>query len=477
MSLQRYEYDLSKFVLNRTDVRFAYDTLLDNMVPQNGDLASLWGSREYASGIDLSSGAIRATFTDSKGVLYVVAGNKIQSYDGQKWNDRGTINTTSGNLTFVESQNPKDINTYIYFCDGTYLYRIDRFSDIGRAQDISKHLPDVGNMTTQIQAQAAFITYYQHRLILTCGNSDKWFYSEVNPDGIDLSNEATPLFPALNYKFSETQADPPRRVMATDLIYVLGERTVEVWQPTGNFADPFASNTQNNFLIGTNEPYSAVAYLNKVFFVATDSDIYMLDSGSLAKASNPGYNFYLRQLIYNAFPVCINYQRHIVFKRQGAYPLLFNPETFSLVECSNFENAISSFWLDGEFKGFATAGKLYHTDSEAANVENLPMRRLIKTPILFPDNRIIMQSLEVQYACDTPPDNFNADDYQMFVCMSKDGGLNKSERRKYVIKKNQGIAKFYGWGMAHNPQFIIEFSIHAKLLIKRIAIFYKLLKK
>jgi len=471
MPLQRYEYDLSKFVLNRTDVRYAYDTLLDNMVPQNADLASLWGSREYAKLNKQAS--IRAVFTDSKGTHYVVVGNEITSYANGRWEARGTIVTDSGNITFVESQNPTDIMTFIYFCDGAYLYRLNRGNPIALVENISGQLPDVGTINHIEKAQATFISYYQHRLILTCGNSDKWFYSKLNPD----NDDGTPLFPTLNFNFSETQADPPSRVIATDLVYVLGERTVEVWQPTGNFENAFTSNTASNFLIGTSEPYSVATYLNKVFFVGTDKGIYLLNSGSLQKVSNPGYDFYLQPRIYGAFPIYINYQRHIVFKRQGAYPLLFNPETFYMVESSNFERVVDSFWLAGEFNGFATTEKLYQTDSVSFGMENMPMRRKIKTPILWPDNKIIIQSMELQYACDPLPDASRPDNYAVFVRMSHDGGLHKSEWRKFAVSKNQGIKKFYGWGMAHNPQFEIKISIHSKLLIKRLAIFYKLLEK
>jgi|GEM_PF-3790488 len=475
MPLQRYEYDLTKFVLNRTDVRYAYDTLLDNMVPQNEDLASLWGSTEYA--VPPGQAAIRAVFTDSKGTIYAVKGNKVLSFESGVWRERGETVTDNGNITFVESQNPTDIKTYIYFCDGTYLYRLNRGNAAATAENISAHLPDVGNMTTQTPAQAAFITYYQHRLILTCGNSDKWFYSRLNPDAVDFNDSSEPLFPSLNYNFSETQADPPRRVIATDLIYVLGERTTEVWQSTGRDDKAFTSNTASNFLIGTAEPYSAATYMNKVFFVGTDKSIYMLDSGSLRKVSSQGYNFYLQPRIHNSFPLYINYQRHIVFKRQNAFPLLFNPETFALVECSNFEKAVGSFWLGGEFNGFATSEKLFQNDISMAVMDSLPMRRYIKTPILWPDNKIIVQSLEIQYACDPLPNVSKPGNYSVFVHMSMDGGLHYSEKRKFVVDKNQDIKKFYGWGIAHNPQFIIEFSIHSKLLIKRIAIFYRLLRK
>lgn len=467
--MNRYDYKFPEFSLDRAEVRYSADTAIKNCViitdAKKPRISSIWGNEKLA---DLPIGNCRSAFTDSNGTTYFICGNRIYSTTNFKaFNDRGQIGTEQGSISWAESQSQNTAFVYLYFTDSVNLYRINILSPQTPNILINDYLPPV-NGKAEI-AVPRYLSYYQHRLLMTCVNSNQWFYSEVDPD---TKGKDEMFNGGLNFYTTETKADKLHRIMATDMIYLFGERTTEVWQPTGNYQNPFVSNTATNFGVGTTQPQSIIDHQNNVYFVGTDNCLYILTSGRMHKISFGDLNFYFEGLITHAFPLQTNNNRFVVFKRQKADPILFNPanSTFTLIPA--LDNFLSSFWLDGEYNGLAGLTVASKQNQTALAYSGDALVREIKTPIVFPDSRVFINQFEFNYTINPLANPENPEDNQIFVSHSPNGGQTWSEPRTITVASNQGIIRLYGFGWAHNLQFKITCSNKQMLDIHRMTIFY-----
>jgi hypothetical protein len=466
--MNRYDYSLSDFSLDRAEIRFTADTAMKNCAiitdGKRPRISSIWGHEEIAR---LPMEGLRAAFTDSKGTTFFVCGDTVYSTaDFRHFERRGQIGSQQGYVSFAESQSQNTAEVFLYFTDGVSLWRANTLS-ASPVENLNSHLPRV-NGTYEI-AVPSFLSFYQHRLLMTCKNSNQWFFSLLDPD----SKERIFGDSNLNFYSTETRADRLLRVMATDMIYLFGERTVEVWKPTGSDTDPYISNTATNFGVGTAYPLSITDYHNDIYFVATDNHLYQLSGGQMRKISSGDMSSYFNAQIAGAFPIHTNRSRHIAFKRINADAVLYNPknETFTLAPALNDIRA--AFWLGGEFNGVADSGVISRQAETALAYNGDALIREIKTPIVFPDSKIRVRLFEFAFTASfISKDAAGGTDNQVFVSMSPNGGLTWSEPRTVELDSNEGERKLYAFGMAHNVQFKITCSNKQMLDIHRITILY-----
>jgi hypothetical protein len=419
---------------------------------------------------------MRSAFADSRGRTYFVCGRDIYSTaDFKQFSHRGQIATSQGFISWAESSSRDVASAYLYFTDGTSLWRIDTLNASKSAENLDSHLPYV-NGSSEIRAQPKYIAFYQHRLLMTCENSNQWWYSEINPD----SREHIFGEDSLNFYSTETRADRLLRVMATDLVYLFGERTVEVWQPTGNNEDPFVSNTATNFGIGTFCPQSVIDYRNAVYFAGTDNCLYSLTGGQMRRVSSGDTGSFFDDLIETAFPLQTNRSRYLVFKRvpKDGKPndaVLYNPSNDTLTLAPALNGVKASFWLEGEFSGIADGQAVSRQKETALAYSGDALVREVNTPIMFPGSRILVRRFEFSFTISPlASESENERDNQIFVRMSRDGGLSWTESRTVKVTSNQGICRLYGFGWAHGLQFKIVCSNKQMLDMHRMTVFYDL---
>jgi hypothetical protein len=470
--VKRYDYRSLDFSLDRAEIRFSADTAIKNCViitdSKRPRISSMWGHDPEFT-FPLPVGGLRSAFTDSKGITYFVCGNTIYSTRQERGFEniveRGILATSQGHISWAESQSRNIENVYLYFTDGLNLYRINTVNQGERIQNLVSHLPYVNGKAEL--AIPNFLSFYQHRLLMTCKNSNQWFFSEIDPD----SKERIFGTENLNFYSTETRADKLLRVIATDVIYLFGERTVEVWQPTGNDVHPYMSNTATNFGIGTIYPLSVIDYHNDVYFVATDNHIYGLSGGRMQKISAGDLSYYFSEQISGCFALQTNRGRYLAFKQVNTDTVLFNPlnNTFTLAPALNAIR--SSFWLDGEFNGIADHSTITRQKETALAYNEDALIREIKTPIVFPDTKILARCLEFSFTI-SPLASHDERDNQIFISMSPDGGKTWRETRKRTLTSNNGIVREYAFGWGHNIQFKIVCSNKQMLDIHRICLFY-----
>lgn len=216
---------------------------------QGKEVAALYGTSGFSSFATAGSGPIRASFTSTKGRMFVVSGVKLYEVDSSGVaTERGTILSATGDITIDENKDQMMI------CDGDDGY-IFTYSTNAFAQIVDADFPSAGGVT----------------------NNDGYFIVNQNDSGrfyISALNDGT-SWNALDFATAESSPDNLLRVLrALGQLWMFGNKTTEIWTNTGDSAFPFQKISGAELTVGILAPLTAKEFSSSVFWLGESADGY-----------------------------------------------------------------------------------------------------------------------------------------------------------------------------------------------------------
>jgi hypothetical protein len=217
-----------------------------NFVPvfddQGKEVAALYGTPGLALFSTAGTGPIRNGFNSAKGRAFFVSGSTLYEIDASGTATvRGTLNTSSGNLTIDEN------STQLFICDGDDGYTLT-YSTNDFAQVPSVNFPTAGTVT--------FIDGY---FVVNSVETGRFYISALS-DG--------QTWAALDFATAEGSPDVLKRVLrALGQLWLFGAKTTEIWTNTGDASFPFQKIAGADMEVGIMAAHTAVAMANSVYFV------------------------------------------------------------------------------------------------------------------------------------------------------------------------------------------------------------------
>lgn len=215
--------------------------------PMGKEIAAMYGTPGLSLFCTAGSGPIRAMFISSNGRLFAVSGlNLFEISSLGVVTNLGTLLTNSSICYMTE--NP----TQLFICDGTNGYTLTYASN-AFAQVTDADFP--------VASTATFIDGYT---VVSQANTGRFYLSAIN-------NSTS--WAALDFATAESSPDRLIRVInALGQLWLLGERTTEIWTNTGDSAFPFQRIAGGKMDIGCLAPASAVTVDNSLFWLSRDEN-------------------------------------------------------------------------------------------------------------------------------------------------------------------------------------------------------------
>ncbi len=227
---------------------------------QGKEVAALYGTPGLELFATAGTGPIRGNFTSSNGRCFKVSGDKLYELDSVGTaTSRGTLNTSSGNLTIEEN------TTQLAICDGDDLYILTYATNVFAAvSDVD--FPSAGTAT-----------YIDGYFVVNKNDSGRFYISAIN-NGLSWD--------ALDFATAESSPDELLRVIRVlGQLWLFGSKTTEIWTNTGDAAFPFQKIAGVVMEKGIMAPHTAVSFGGSVQWVGQDANgnavVYR------AKGSNP----------------------------------------------------------------------------------------------------------------------------------------------------------------------------------------------
>lgn len=222
-----------------------------NMYPVTDQMGKEISSLQGTPGLELfsttSSGNGRKCFASAKGRDFVVSGSHLFEISSTGVStDRGSLDTSEGNVTIAENA------TQMAICDGTYIY-IFTYATNSLAK-ISSGLPSAVGVVTSLDSY--FIT---NEL-----SSGRFFVSSLS-DGT--------TWDALDFATAESNPDELLCVKNwSGQLFLLGSKTYEIWSNSGNASFPFQRIAGAVGDVGVLAPHSVLAVDNSLIWVGQDKN-------------------------------------------------------------------------------------------------------------------------------------------------------------------------------------------------------------
>ena len=230
------------------------------------EVSALYGTPGLSVFCDTGLDKSRGLFTSYNGRLFYVAAQTLYEVSSAGVSTvRGTLATSSGLVSFAEN------HTQLMIVDGTKGY-IFTFSSNAFVQISDLDFPVASNVT--------FLDGY---FIVNSSGTTQFFVSAVN-DGTTWS--------ALDFASAESSPDSLLKALAVNgELWLLGERTTEIWNNTGDPLFPFQRASGGKIDIGIFAPETAVSSAFGLIFVSRnvqgDGIVYRMNGLSPTRISNP----------------------------------------------------------------------------------------------------------------------------------------------------------------------------------------------
>jgi hypothetical protein len=365
-----------------------------------------------------------------------------------------------GNITFAESQEQGTVNSLCFICDGSDVYQFDMRSEdtvvSSTWHNIGK-LPIVNGTTNEV-AIPTTIDYYNYRLIMTCANTNQWYYSDINSTNLDNDHFYT----------SETSTDTTKRVYSCGgNLWVFSENTLERWTRTDDFDNPFACSFGNWFDVGLTSVQGVCKIDDTMYFVGKGQNanigIYQANSNGIKRISTKRISNVLMSWKYPDNIKAVSFRflndTFIVFtSKYDKSTLIYCVESDSWSEGSTSNLGKQLYWdvscvancynkmLFGSFDNYS----LNEFSESGYDYKGYPVVRLWKSPIITSSQNLINVK-EISIDVEVGKALTYTDDNKIWIEVSKDGGKSFSERR-YMSIGNLGdyhktlIARAFGVG-------------------------------
>lgn len=388
---------------------------------QGKEVAALYGTPGLDSFASAGSGPIRNGFASSNGRVFFVSGSSLYETSSLGvTTNRGAINTSSGNISIDE--NP----TQMFICDGADAYVFTYSTDtLVEVTDID--FPTAGTST-----------YLDGYFIVNSVGTGKFFISSLN-NGT--------AWAALDFATAESSPDSLIRVIrGVGQLWLLGNRTTEIWTNTGDSSFPFQKIKGADIEIGIMAAHTAVAQGNSLRWVGRsgdgDSIVYQADGFRPKRISTEAIELAISRATDKANMRAYTYQRdgHDFYILTGgglettlAYDITTNlwHERAFLNPMGDFEQHLASccvFAFGKHLVGDRRNGNIYSMDMEAyLDGEDYIARDRIYTHIANEDERIRYNKLVVGFEPGVGLQAGQGSDPKAALRISKDGALTWSD--------------------------------------------------
>jgi hypothetical protein len=222
---------------------------------QGKEVAALYGTPGLSQFASCGSGPVRAEFRAANGRAFVVSGSGLYELDSSGMETLlGSLNSTSSIVSMEEN------GLQLAICDGADLYIFTYATDVF-TQVTDTDLPVCGVVT--------FIDGY---FVVNEVGTGKFFISSLY-DGL--------TWDALDFATAESSPDSLNSVNnAVGQLWLLGEKTGEIWTNTGDSAFPFQRIAGAKMEVGIAGAHTAESLDNSLIWVGQDN----IGSGTVYKA-------------------------------------------------------------------------------------------------------------------------------------------------------------------------------------------------
>lgn len=218
------------------------------VVDQQGkEVASMYGTPGIESFSTCGTGAIRGGFSSSNGRCFFVSDSRLFEVfaDGSS-TVLGSLKQSSGYVSMAEN------NNQLAICDGSRLY-IFTYSNSNFQLITNDALPACGT-----------VCYLDGYFIVNSNNTGRFYISGLN-DGTSWD--------ALDFATAESSPDNLLACFsALGQLWLIGERTIEVWTNTGASTFPFKRIAGAIIQAGCLAVYSIVEVENSIIWVGQDKN-------------------------------------------------------------------------------------------------------------------------------------------------------------------------------------------------------------
>lgn len=214
---------------------------------QGKEVAALYGTPGLEAFTTAGTGPIRGGFSSTNGRVFFVSGSSLYEVTSAGTSTfRGTLLTSSGNVTIDEN------STQLFICDQEDGYILTYASNVF-AQVTDSDFPSAGTVT--------FLDGY---FVVNEKNTGKFFISSLN-DGFTWN--------ALDFATAESSPDRLLRVVrAIGQVWLLGNKTSEIWTNTGGSTFPFQKISGAELTTGTMAAHTAIEMGSTLYWVGESDE-------------------------------------------------------------------------------------------------------------------------------------------------------------------------------------------------------------
>ena len=210
----------------------------------------------------------------------------------------GAVLSATNLVSFAENQDQTKTQTRGFVCDGITVYTWDlkaEDSDLpGTYAEAT--LPYVNGSDSE-RARATYIAYNSYRLILTCGNSVQWYFSDLNSSNFDSAS------------FESSESNPDQTVRAISHggnVWVFSKYSYDIFSPTWNPDDPYDVGSGATGKIGCSNGDTIATVGDFLFWMGqgetSDDSVFMATvSGGITEISDPGIKNILQKWRYQPY--------------------------------------------------------------------------------------------------------------------------------------------------------------------------------
>lgn len=212
---------------------------------QGKEVASLQGTPGLELFATCAIGNGRKCFASAKSRDFVVSGDKLYELDSVGTaTERGTLNTTSGNVTIAEN------TTQMAICDGTNIYIFTYATNA------------FATAASGLPATCGQVSYIDGYFITNEVGTGRFYISSLE-DGL--------TWDALD--FATAESSPDELLALTNMngnLFLIGSKTFEIWSNVGASAFPFQRINGAVGDVGIMSPYTLTEIDNALMFVGQD---------------------------------------------------------------------------------------------------------------------------------------------------------------------------------------------------------------
>lgn len=412
-------------------------------------------------------------------VIYAVYGNSLFRFDGAASVEVGKVVNSSRICTFAENQDQTgEVRGYV--CDGFAVYEWKLKESDGSVSDSFKNidLPYVNGSDTE-KAVASYITYNTYRLIISCSNTNQWFFSDLNSGTFQ------------NLSFETSESNPDNTVRATSFggnIWVQSRFSFDIYSYTGSASDPFDVVSGGTGRIGCASGDSVAVCGDLMLWLGQIRDggyrVYMAyPSGSITAASNPGIERLMRgwTSARTARAFCIQIDGltfYVITSKNDNITLAYCIETKFWCRFADSENGALYSWdvcgaastNDGHSFLASRTQNILATFNEKSRVDysGRAISRYWQGPVLISNlKRFFLLDLSLDMECGTAFDV--GKDAEVFLEFSWQGGnavfgnrairsygkMGEYSKQVMVLGQGSGYALVMRIGTSSNAPFVL----------------------